>query len=46
MVCPHGVPTITLYTDDQLLAGQVLRKMFTLLGENDLGENATDQTGF
>lgn len=43
MVRPHGVPTIGLHTDDQVLAGQILRrKMFTLLGENDLGENATE----
>ena len=41
MVRPHGVPTIALHTDDQVLAGQILlRKRFTLLGENDLGENA------
>ncbi len=46
MVRPHGMPTIALHTDDQVLAGQILRrKMFTLLGENDLGDNATDQTG-
>jgi len=43
MVRPHGMPTIALHTDDQILAGQILRrKMFTLLGENDLGENATN----
>ena len=42
MVRPHGVPTIALHTDDQVFAGQILRKkMFTLLGENDLGQNAT-----
>ena len=42
MVRPHGVPTIALHTDDQILAGQILRrKLFTLLGENDLGDNAT-----
>ena len=42
MVRPHGVPTIALHTDDQFLAGQILRrKLFTLLGENDLGDNAT-----
>ena len=40
MLRPHGVPTIALHTDDQILAGQILRrKLFTLLGENDLGEN-------
>jgi len=43
MVRSHGLPTIAIHTDDQILAGQILRrKMFTLLGENDLGENATD----
>lgn len=37
MVLPHGSPTIALYTDDQILAGQILRrKQFNLLGENDL----------
>lgn len=42
MVRPHGAATIAIHTDDQVLAGQILRrKMFTLLGENDLGENAT-----
>ncbi len=39
---PRGVAAIVLHTDDQLLAGQILRrKLFTLLAENDLGENAT-----
>ncbi len=49
MVRPHGMPTIALHTDDQVLAGQILRrKRFTLLGENDLGDNATqdDPSGF
>lgn len=42
MVRSHGIPTIALHTDDQILAGQILRrKMFTLLGENDLGENSS-----
>ncbi len=42
MVRPHGAATIALHTDDQVLAGQILRrKLFTLLGENDLGDNAT-----
>ena len=37
MMRPHGVCAIALHTDDQLLAGQILRrKMFTLLGENDM----------
>lgn len=38
----RGYPAVVLYTDDQLLAQQILRrKHFTLLAENDLGENAT-----
>jgi hypothetical protein len=42
LVRPHGLPALAVCTDDQILAGQVLRrKLFTLLGENDLGENAT-----
>jgi hypothetical protein len=42
MVRPHGAPTIAIHTDDHTLAGQILRrKLFTLLGENDLGDNAT-----
>jgi hypothetical protein len=42
MVRCHGNPTIALHTDDEVMAAQVLRrKMFTLLGENDLGDNAT-----
>lgn len=40
MVRPHGAPTIALHTDDQILAGQILRrKLFNLMGEADLGEN-------
>jgi hypothetical protein len=45
---PRGGVVLALHTDDQLLAGQILhRKLFTLLGENDLGDNATptDSTG-
>lgn len=42
MVRPHGAATIALSCDDLILAGQILlRKRFILLGENDLGENAT-----
>lgn len=42
MVQPHGYPVIAIQTDDLVLAGQILcRKCFHLLGENDLGENAT-----
>jgi hypothetical protein len=42
LIQPHGQAAVALYTDDQTMAGQVLRrKMFVLLGENDLGDNAT-----
>lgn len=42
LVRPRGLPTLALHTDDVVLATQLLRrKMFTLLAENDLGENAT-----
>ena len=38
---PRGRGAVVLATDDQVLAGQLLRrKFFTLLGENDLGDNA------
>ncbi len=41
MIRPQGRPALTLHSDNLTLAGQILRKkMFTLLGENDLGENA------
>lgn len=37
MLRPNGTPTIALAVDDQVLAGQVLRKKaFRLLGEGDL----------
>lgn len=37
MLRPNGTPTIALKVDDQVLAGQILRKKgFTLLGEADL----------
>jgi hypothetical protein len=37
MLRPNGTPTIALAVDDQVLAGQVLRKkFFRLLGEEDL----------
>ena len=43
LVRPHDLPTIALQCDDHTLACQILlRKRFTLLGENDLGENATN----
>ncbi|MCC5828398.1 MAG: hypothetical protein JJU36_03025 [Phycisphaeraceae bacterium] len=39
---PRGRPVMVVHTDDQILAGQLLRrKLFTLVCENDLGENAT-----
>jgi hypothetical protein len=40
---PHGLPTIALNIDDPIMATQVLiKKQFMLLGENDLGDNATN----
>ncbi|MEX0886266.1 MAG: hypothetical protein WD009_07495 [Phycisphaeraceae bacterium] len=45
LVHPRGLPTIALHTDDILLSGHILRrKHFTLLGENDLGGNASRGT--
>jgi hypothetical protein len=42
LVRPRGHPAIALHVDDHVLAGQILRRqLFTLLGENDLGGNAT-----
>lgn len=36
-VRPHGSATMAIYTDEQILAGQILRRRgFTLLGEADL----------
>jgi hypothetical protein len=41
IVHPRGLPAIAIHVDDYVLAGQVLRRqLFTLFGENDLGENA------
>jgi len=41
-VQPRGHPCMALHVDDYVLATELLRKrLFTLLGENDLGENAT-----
>lgn len=41
-VQPRGRPAMVIYTDDNTLAAQLLRrKLFTLLGENDLGDNRT-----
>ena len=40
LVRPRGLPVLVLYTDDPILTAQVLRRsMFTLLAENDLGDN-------
>ncbi|MEX2386383.1 MAG: hypothetical protein WD534_00785, partial [Phycisphaeraceae bacterium] len=40
IVQPRGRAVIAVYTDDLLLSAQLLRrKLFTLLAENDLGEN-------
>ena len=42
LVRPRGHAAIALHVDDYVLAGQVLRRqMFTLFGENDLGDNAS-----
>lgn len=40
LVRPHGLPAIAIHCEDYILAGQILRRrLFSLLGENDLGEN-------
>jgi len=42
MVRPRRHCAMVIHTDDNVMAGQILRrKLFTLLGENDLGDNAT-----
>ncbi len=42
LVRPRGKPVVALHTDDRMLAGNILRrKLFTLLAENDLGDNAS-----
>lgn len=42
LITRRNRPAMAIYTDDNILAGQIMRrKMFTLLAENDLGENAT-----
>lgn len=42
LIQPRNHPAVVIHTDDEILAGQILRrKLFTLLGENDLGDNAT-----
>ena len=41
LVRPRGLPVVALHTDDVVFAGQHLRKRhFTVLAENDLGDNA------
>ena len=40
-VRPHGAATMSVHTDDQVLAGQILRrKGFTLIGEDQIHEAA------
>ncbi|MEQ9454354.1 MAG: hypothetical protein RLN76_07150 [Phycisphaeraceae bacterium] len=42
LVRPRGLPVLVLQTDDTLFTAQLLRKkLFTLLAENDLGDNAS-----
>ena len=41
LVRPRGKPVVAIHTDDVVFAGQQLRKRhFTVLAENDLGDNA------
>lgn len=41
IVRPRNLPVLVVHTDDHTFAAQVLRRrLFTLLAENDLGENA------
>ncbi len=43
VVRPRGYAAIALHIDDHHVACQILRRrLFTLLGENDLGENALE----
>ena len=45
IVRPRGLPGIVLHSDDTLLSAQILRrKMFTLLAENDLGDESSRST--
>lgn len=45
LVQPRGLPAVVVHTDDMLLSAQILRrKLFTLFGENDLGENRPHDT--
>ncbi len=42
LVRPRGVPAVVIHTDDRVFAAQLLRrKLYTLLGENDLGDNSS-----
>ncbi len=41
LVRPHGMPAVALHTDDEYVAGEVLRrKEFVLLSEGDLSQDA------
>lgn len=45
LVRPRGLPGIVIQCDDVRLSAQILRrKCFTLLAENDMGENASRNT--
>ncbi len=45
LVRPRGLPAIAIHTDDPQLSAQILRrKLFTLLAENDLGDNSSRST--
>lgn len=45
LIQPRGLPVVVIHTDDIVISGQVLRrKMFTLLCENDLGDNSSRNT--
>lgn len=45
IVRPRQRPVFALHTDDNVFAGQILRRrLYTLLCENDLGDNATGNT--
>ena len=45
LVRPRGLPVVAIHTDDVVFAGQQLRKRhFTVLAENDLGDNAPRST--
>lgn len=45
LVRPRGLPVVALHTDDVVFAGQqLLKRHFTVLAENDLGDNAPGST--